>query len=84
VKSAHERGGQHDLTSDAPNTSEVDVSHFPTASPPPRTALGMLVHERIGDRLTTAEPSVGSLQRSLVSSSLLKAGGELRGRRTGR
>jgi anti-anti-sigma factor len=179
VKSAHERGGQHDLTSEAPNTSEVDVSHFPTDSLSARTderpprfecsstngrlnaiwirvtgaldiattpqlertlrgpeAHGQLVvldltdlasinssgvhaivdasvrarhagseliilrgsssvdrmlaltevagEIRIGDRLTTAEPSVGSLQRSLVSSSLLKAGGELRGHRTGR
>lgn len=39
---------------------------------------------QIGDRFTTAEPSVGSLQRSLVSSSLLKSAGELRGRRAGR
>jgi anti-anti-sigma factor len=38
----------------------------------------------IGDRLTTAEPSVGSLQRTLVSSSLLRGGGELRGRKNGR
>jgi hypothetical protein len=35
-------------------------------------------------RSTTAEPSVGSLQRTLVSSSLLRAGGELRGRKNGR
>ena len=179
MKSAHERGGQHDLTSEAPNTSEVDVSHFPTDSLSARTdvrprpfecsctnsglnaawvrvtgeldiattpqlertlrepeahaqlvvldltdlasinssgvhaivdasvrarqagrqliilrgsssvdrmlALTEVAGEiQIGDRLTAAEPSVGSLQRSLVSSSLLKSGGKLRGRRTGR
>jgi anti-anti-sigma factor len=39
---------------------------------------------QIGDHLAAAEPSAGSLQRSLVSSSLLKAGGGLRGRRNGR
>ena len=39
---------------------------------------------QIGDRLTMAAPSVGSLQRTLVSSSLLRAGGELRSRRNGR
>ncbi len=38
---------------------------------------------QMGERLATAEPSAGSLQRSLVSSSLLKAGRGLRGRRNG-
>lgn len=39
---------------------------------------------QMGECLATAEPSPGSLQRSLVSSSLLKAGRGLRGRRNGR
>jgi anti-anti-sigma factor len=39
---------------------------------------------QIGDRLATPAPPVGSLQRTLVSSSLLRAGAGLRGRRAER